>query len=210
MFEQSKTSPLPRSFFVAPARSGKYAIALITQPGDDEVHSSGKWERNDLQLAPSSEYCNDGQEEWWAVSVRFPDLYVESELGTVMNFHHNGSGSQANFHVMAAGSELEFVGFYGDPLDPQEYYAPIGPLVRNMWYDFVYHVKWTAGEEGFMTAWVNGKRLLEHKGPTLYPGISCYLKLSNYHAPTGYASITVFDRVIRGTSAVAVSLTPLE
>lgn len=210
MVEQSKTEPVPRSFFVAPARSGRYAIALVTQPGDDQVHDSGDWERNDMLLPPSPDYCNEGQEEWWAVSVLFPDLYVESELGTVMDFHHDGSGGLANFHVMVAGNQLEFVGFFGDVENPEYYYASVGTIVRNTWYDFVYHVKWTAGDGGWMTAWVNGKKMLSHQGPTLYPGIPCYLKLANYHAPTGYASMVVFDRVVRGTSRFAVSLTTLE
>jgi hypothetical protein len=51
---------------------------------------------------------------------------------------------------------------------------------------------------------------MNYKGPTLYSGISCYLKLANYHAPLGTTSSVIHDRVIRGTSAAAVALTPLE
>jgi hypothetical protein len=46
---------------------------------------------------------------------------------------------------------------------------------------------------------------LEHRGPTLYAGQGCYLKLANYHTPvcdpypgcTGPASSVIHDRVIR-------------
>ncbi len=51
---------------------------------------------------------------------------------------------------------------------------------------------------------------MSHRGAWLYSGISCYLKLANYHVATGYASSILHDRVVRGTSAASVALTPLE
>ena len=83
-------------------------------------------------------------------------------------------------------------------------------MVRNQWYDFVYHVKWSSGSDGFMHAWVNGQKKLTHFGPTLYAGMGCYLKLANYHDPFGKASSVIHDRVRRGSSAADVSLTPLQ
>src|SRR5689334_15117624 len=75
--EQSKVGDAPpsslrRSSIVAPGRSGSYAVRLHTEPGDDQVHGSGTWERDDLTLGPDASYCNEGEEEWWAVSVLFP------------------------------------------------------------------------------------------------------------------------------------------
>jgi hypothetical protein len=94
-------------------------------------------------------------------------------------------------------------------MGPGRYYADIGPIVRNQWYDMVYHVKWSSGSDGFFYAWVNGVQKLAHRGPTLYSGMGCYLKLANYHSPTAASSI-IHDRVIRGSSASAVALTPLQ
>ena len=75
--EQSKLGDAPpasrRSSIVSAfSRSGGQAVRLQTQPGDSGVHGSGEWERNDLQKPRDSSYCNEGQEEWWAVSVLFP------------------------------------------------------------------------------------------------------------------------------------------
>src|SRR6267378_2124037 len=47
---------------------------------------------------------------------------------------------------------------------------PIGPIVRNRWYDFVYHVRWSSGSDGWFDAWVNGEPILHYRGPTLYAG----------------------------------------
>lgn len=210
-YEQSKVEPDGRrSSFVPVTRSGGSAVKLTTLSGDSQVHGSGDWERNDLSLAPSPTYCNAGQEEWWAVSVLFPDEYVVPQGSAVMDFHHNASGGQANFHITSGERGLEIRGFYGDVKNPSEYRAVLGGAERNVWYDFVYHVKWSSESDGFMTVWMNSKKMLSHSGPTLYPGISCYLKLANYHSPLSTSSSLIFDRVIRGTSASAVALTPLE
>jgi hypothetical protein len=83
-------------------------------------------------------------------------------------------------------------------------------VVKNQWYDFVYHVRWSSGSDGFMRAWVNGVKKLDHRGPTLYAGQGCYLKLANYHTPFGQGSSIIHDRVIRGTTWQAVSQTALE
>ncbi len=211
MDEQSKIEPARRSTFVSVARHGKKAIMLTTLPGDDQVHGAGDWERDDLELPPSAKYCNEGQEEWWAYSVRFPaDYVVPKGGGVVMDFHHDASGGQPNFTLMSRTAGLHLHGFYGDVKHPGEYRAELGPIRRNTWYDFVYHVKWSSKDDGFISVWMDGRKVLVHHGPTLYHGISCYLKLANYHDPTGSPSSIIFDRVIRGTSARAVSRTRLE
>jgi hypothetical protein len=105
---------------------------------------------------------------------------------------------------------LSFQVAYGDQLNPAKHAAPIGPVVRNVWYDFVYHVKWSAGAEGFFDAWVNGAQKMTYRGPTLYAGQGCYLKLSNYHSAHGQASSVIHSRVVRGTTPGAVALTPLQ
>ena len=72
--EQSKLGDAPpdarRSALVSSvSRSGGQALRLHTEPGDTNVHGSGDWERNDVLKTVDSSYCNEGQEEWWAVSV---------------------------------------------------------------------------------------------------------------------------------------------
>src|SRR5437763_14814245 len=42
-----------RSSLVPSARSGSWAVRLHTEPGDNNVHGSGYWERDDLSAGPS-------------------------------------------------------------------------------------------------------------------------------------------------------------
>ena len=211
MMEQSKVEPARRSTFTPVARDGGTAIQLTTLPGDDQVHSSGTWLRNDLELPASPDYCNDGQQEWWAYSVRFPDDYfVPGFEGVVTDFHGAASGGQPNFSLLSMAHGLRLHGFYGDIRHPDEYKVDLGPLERNKWYDFVYHVHWTWRGDGFMEVWLNGRKVLDHQGPTLYVGVSCYFKLANYHDPSSQYSSIIFDRVMLGSTADAVALTTLE
>jgi Polysaccharide lyase/Carbohydrate binding module (family 6) len=209
--EQSKVPG--RASVVLGGRDGPTSLRLHTEPGDNNVFGSGTAERNDVALSQAATDCYQGREHWWAHSILFPSDYVPPPAGgwgVVMDFHHTGSTGQANFHVDAMPDGLRLRGYGGATVDSGLFSVPLGPVVRNVWYDFVYHVKWSSGPDGVFDAWVNGVKKLSHRGPTLYSGMGCYLKLANYHSPSGMASSVIHDRVLRGTSAAAVSATPLQ
>lgn len=210
-------SALRRSTLVSTARSGAYAVRLHTQPGDGGVHGSGTWERNDLQKPLDPSYCNAGQEEWWAVSMLYPTDYfypAPGQGGVFIDFHHNSDGGLPNFSVEVRGeSGLRISGYGGGQINGGQYRAQIvdpygvtGNVARNVWYDYVFHFKWSSSSDGLSEAWLNGKRILRYSGATLYSGISCYLKLANYHDAHGQPSSIVYDRIMRGKTAADVAL----
>ena len=95
-----------RAMIVAPGRAGPTAVELTTEPGDINLFGSGVDERADLALPPSAAYCHQGQEEWWADSLMFPDGYVIPlaqllglNWGVVFDFHNTGGSGQANFQL---------------------------------------------------------------------------------------------------------------
>src|SRR4051794_16144199 len=205
-----------RATLVNVSRAGTRGVRLHTQAGDSAVSGSNTWERDDLTLDQSTSGCYAGAEQWWAHSVLFPSDYVVSSEGNIAAaFHHTGSDGQANFQIMALPDGLRFTGAGGSTIatgsrSPGYHQTFLGPLVKNQWYDFVYHVKWSSGSDGFMVAWVNGVQKMAYQGPTLYTGQGCYLKLANYHGATGTDVSLIHDRVVRGKSAAAVSSTPLQ
>ena len=219
--EWAPPAPARRSALVGTSRSGAHAVRLHTEPGDSGVRGSGHWERNDLMKPPDAHYCNEGQDEWWAVSVMFPSGFVfppGPEAGIILDFHHTGDDGQANYEIQTIpGIGLRARGYGGgivnggkfDALIPDPYGA-VANVARGVWYDFVFHARWSSGRDGLMEGWLNGRKYQSHAGPTLYSGMSCYLKLANYHAPFGQPSSIVFDRIVRGTSAAEVAATPLE
>ncbi|TLY57089.1 MAG: PASTA domain-containing protein, partial [Gammaproteobacteria bacterium] len=207
-----------RATLVGPGRDGPTAVQLTTQPGDINIAGSGSNERADLVLARSSTYCNQGQDEWWAHSLMFPPGYVPPPVASVWNWgalfdFHNSSpgGGQPNFMVYATptGLELHMAGgpnTVNRPSDPGYYSIAIGPITKNVWYDFVYHVKWSSGSDGLFQAWLNGKQVMNYSGPNLYVSQSCYLKIANYHTALGVPVSVVHSRVVMAHTQADVQI----
>src|SRR5947207_2994372 len=207
-----------RATIVSPGRDGPTAVQLITQPGDINIAGSGANERTDLTLSTSSIFCNQGQDEWWAHSLMFPPGYVPPPVASVWNwgalfdFHNSAAGGgQPNFMVYAAptGLELHMAGGPNTvnlPSDPGYYSIVIGPITKNVWYDFVYHVKWSSGADGLFQAWLNGQQVMNYSGANLYVGQSCYLKIANYHTELGVPVSVVHSRVVMGHTQADVQI----
>jgi chitodextrinase len=224
--EQAKVAG--RASLIGNARDGGTALRLTTQPGDNNVSGSNNMERNDVWLTQQATDCYEGREQWWAHSILFPDDFAMPtwHMYVVADFHNIGNtapeSGQANFHInfepqadLTKPGVLVFRGYGGTP-NSAPYKATIGTVSKNVWYDFVYHVKWSSGSDGYFDAWVNGVKKLSYRGPTLYAGQGCYLKLANYHVPIadtgslGPASSVIHDRVLRGSTALSVAPGPLE
>ena len=219
--EQKFEDGQPRASIVSThSRDGRKAVRLLTKPADSGVSNSNASVRNDLRLGNGLTDCGPGKDQWWAHSTLFPDDFHPpaggaGEFGVFFDFHHAGpmgDEGQANFHATMTGNRIAFFGFGGETVahhstDPGLFrgFAVIDPIKRNVWYDFVYHVRWSPDADGFFKAWVNGKLMVDHHGPTLYRNHTCYLKLANYHTQTEQNSAIIHDRVKRGTSAAAVT-----
>jgi len=220
-----------RASIVPIGRDGSTSVRLHTEPGDENVAGSGTAERDDLYLGVPGTAAplvfNQGEEHWWALSVLFPDDFVFPtwQMYALSGFHHTGSTGQGNFDIHFQGhpdttqlGDLIFRGF-GGTQDSGFYTATIAPggtVAKNVWYDFVYHVRWSSGQDGFFDAWVRKGdgpiygRVLAHRGPTLYVNQGAYLKLANYHTavcdpyPTcdgsDPPSSVIYDRVVAGTN----------
>lgn len=204
---------------------GRNAVRLHTEPGDNNVAGSGDMERDDLYLASpggtSPVVYTEGMEHWWWHSIWLPDDFTIPtwHMYALFDFHHNGPTGQANFHINFENGQMIFR-LYGGTQDANEFKAPIGLPAKNMWYDFVYHMKWSSGAGGFFDAWVNGVRKLSRVGPTLYTGLGVYPKLANYHVPvcdpypacigTHSASSVIHGPLRRTTTIEALGWKPVD
>ncbi len=183
-------------------RDRRTGLRLRTLPGDNEIAGSGAMERADVYLSQADTGCFEGREQWWEHSILLPDDFAPSGGwgAVVFDFHNTSPGpGQANLQINVALGGMSLSGYGGavphPTWRPPDYSAPIGPIVKNVWYEFAYHVRWSSGPDGYFHAWVNGVHKLAYTGPTLYAGQGCYLKLANYHTPSGLASSVIHGRV---------------
>jgi hypothetical protein len=201
---------------------GRTAVRLHTEPGDNNVSNSGDMERNDLAFTQQLSNGFQGAEDWWHHEILFPDDFSMPtwHVYVVADFHNSApGGGQANFMVLFKDGAFRLQGYGGihRPTGAQDggFQATLPKPVKNRWYEFDYHVKWSSGTDGFFDAWLDRKRVLSHKGPTLYAGQGVYFKLANYHTPvcdpypacigTHPASSVIHTAVRRGRTWQAVA-----
>jgi hypothetical protein len=237
-----------RATLVPIARDGKYGLQLQTTGGDSGMHSSGEHERTEISLSPATTGAREGVEQWWAHSLylaknfQMPDTGPLWSWSLLMQFHASPGGNQPHFSleivyeggnpprlVMRARSQggpgerqSETVQYThrvlgGNPNPVSGEVLVVNPK-KELWYDFVHHIRWTSGKTGFHEIWLREgdapryrKVLDKHGIATLYPGQVAYLKLGTYHVtlpnPPG---AVIHDRVVRGTSAAAVRMAPMD
>ena len=182
-------------------REGSYAARFEVRPKTDLTLPGG--DRSEA-LTGTGEAA--GSESWWAWSTYFDTNFnpnPDSSWNIFTQWHNSGSG-QANVHfeVNTASSpwKIQMRAFGGNQDENQQIF-PLADFQRNVWYDFVFHVRWAPDGTGFVEIWVNGDRVvpLTHR-PTTYVGQSVYLKQGLYRGESSLTSVVYHDGMRRGTS----------
>jgi hypothetical protein len=201
---------------------GRNAIRLRTSVGDDHVAGSGDAERCDLRLGNAESAAVQGEEWWFSHSLYFPDGFVDQpqsdavippgvwHWGSVLNWHDDADtpGSQGPIQLMmmpatAVSSDRPTgltLQIFGGTDGGKKHEAHIAPIERNVWYDFLYHIGWSAGADGWCSVWLNDRKVCGYTGPTLHAGHGAYLKLANYHTAHGKDSAVIHGPVRRDKS----------
>lgn len=224
--EQSKVPG--RGTIVSTAREGTTALRLHTEVGDVDVAGSGLNERDDLYLVKPGTadpvVYGESVEQWWAHSIYLPDdfQYPSWHPYVLFDFHNTGVAATASMQIDfvrqpgndAAPGRLEVLLASGVAMSPTYTRGIYDVAQKNVWYDFVHHVRWSSGADGFFFSWANDRQILNYHGPTLFAGQGVYLKLANYHLPicdpfptcAGAPSSVIHDRLLMGPTGDAVGL----
>jgi hypothetical protein len=192
----------------SPVRQGRFAARFVVRPGDDPIGASG--ERSEV-LALTGE--GEGVESWWAWSTRFPRGFRPNpgSWNVFTQWHHTGSlctipvsfvvdkpsGARAWLKVVVRGGRLNV---QSCEAETQREWRVV-PLRRGRWYDFRFHVRWSANQSlGFVELWVNRKRrIVLTATATLYRGEGVYLKQGFYRGAGSWSAAVVHDGMRRFT-----------
>lgn len=178
----------------SPVRQGRYAARFVVRPGDYPVGSSG--ERAELFYSSGE---TEGTESWWAWSTDFPTGFHPNrgswnvftqwhQTGAAcpqpVSFEVNNYSSPARLKLRVWGGRLSST---CQPSSRREW--NFARLRRNHWYNFVFHVKWSASSSvGFVELWLNGRhRIAKTHLATLYRGQGVYVKQGFYR---GHSNLT--------------------
>ena len=208
-----------------PVRRGKQSYRFEIQPGDcggvpGDSDCTSDRERSEIEAVPKDKA---GKEYWYAWSVYFKNHVdispASSQHGQWKQFNTKPWWNsekkiwetQSHDVVMfTVGSDGLIVDLSKDFTNQTTYLVIPSKELSNRWHDFVLNIKWSAGANGLIRIWRNGKLLVTHKGKnsdTKDPlshrfGIYRY-KVSKSGSKAG--SIVYYDELVRGSSCDDVS-----
>ncbi len=160
----------------SPVAEGKYALKATVRQGDDPINSSGN--RNEL-VYQGKEVV--GSEYYYRWKVMFATDFPSVDTWQLFTqWHHDGccGSPPVEFYVRGEEIRLSLPGTGEVPWRTK--------LVRGVWHEFIFHVKWgTTANTGFIELWHNKELVLPKRGAmTMYSGQKNYLKLGLYRNDT--------------------------
>lgn len=191
----------------SPVREGTYAARFVVRPGDKPINASG--ERTEVFTHTGE---SEGSESWWAWSTLFPDEFdphADTEWNVFTQWHQTGRTcvQPTSFHVdteaRPATVALRVSGGSLSACRPAyERRFVLAELDRNRWYDFLFHVRWSADPDvGFVEVWLNGLPVVpKTHTATLYSGMGVYLKQGFYRGRYPRPTVVYHDGTRRGSS----------
>jgi len=188
-------------------REGDYAARFEVRPKTDLTVPGG--DRSEA-LTITGEVA--GTESWWAWSTYFDTDFnpnPDSAWNAFTQWHHTGPTGQSNvtFMVDTASSPWNIqINAFGGKQDQNKQVFPLADFQRNVWYDFIFHVRWAPDNTGFVEVWLNGTQVvpLTYR-PTTYAGEGVYLKQGLYRGESRLTSVVYHDGMRRGTSFADVA-----
>ena len=74
-------------------------------------------------------------------------------------------------------------------------------LKLGVWHDFIYHVRWSYRDDGFVELWIDGKKVVGYRGPVGYnDDEGPYFKYGIYRNDIEDTYVVYFDEYRRGNS----------
>ena len=157
------------------ARAGRHALKTSLDRSKDPCSY-----RTELS-GPSAEI---GKEYWYGFSIFLPDDYAPDKIWEIVAQWHGvpdfDQGEQWRNPVMALSTTAGRWGWvvrwdakrntfasgkreYGGARE-----FDLGPYQRNIWTDWVMHIKWSYGPDGILQVWKSGEKVIDHNGPNAF------------------------------------------
>lgn len=201
-------------------REGRSAWMFDVRPGDcggadcrEDRERVERWDRSGSK---------PGEAHWYAWSLRLADdfPYIRPTNTTLGQFKQEPQGCE----VAGVGVENNRLFFYNKLCTPsgETVYMIDQPFLsldaaRGRWIDLLVHSNWSAGPDGFLDFYVDGRRVASHRGRVSYNlrdkitfRFGIYRSfVSRYTAKTGRPvprQWAVYDNVRRGPTRESVEL----
>ncbi|MEQ8496548.1 MAG: polysaccharide lyase [Gammaproteobacteria bacterium] len=206
----------------APVRSGRHAARFHLRRDDDDVKGSRRAEVR-------AKAGDLGRDYWFAFSINLPADWPDASVPVTLAQWHGvpdkwlgEAGRSPPLRLLALGGQWQLANIWDSKRvsqtpftanDPQGWVLePISSLDIDQWTDWLFHVRWSFGEDGVLEVWKNGERVYQRNGPNTYnDAVGPYLKLGIYVPEwVDPATVTTRNDYTAYFDAVRVAESPLD
>ena len=174
-----------------PVRRGRHAAKFQLRRADPDVKGSKRAEVRMLAGDPRSEH-------WQRFSIQLPRNWVADPAPTTVAQWHGvpdklllESGRTPPLRLVVLEGEWVLVGVWDANRVTRSPFIRrkpdgwvkhrIGRAETGVWTDWVFHIRWSAGDDGLVEVWKNGELVFSRSGPNSYrDALAPYLKLGVY------------------------------
>jgi hypothetical protein len=200
------STEFPKSYsgqiVTSPVRNGNYASRFEVRDGD-YMYGGARSEFREVYTVPN------GDDIWYGWSTYIPADWLDPDMGSVITQMHGspdpGESRSPPFAVRVEDGKLTITGRYssvrnqpGNDGTPLTFYGP-SYIEKEIWHDFVVHVKWSYENDGYLDVWMDGNQIVDYNGPIGYNDYTGpYFKMGIYHIDT--IGVLYHDEYRRGCS----------
>ena len=107
---------------------------------------------------------------WYGFSVYFPSAdYARDSYREIINQWHQGGGLSPTIALEIRNDRYEIIMPSGATGTGTSERIDLGPVSKDTWNAFAFHIKHSAGSDGILEIWLNGKKILNRAGANMYP-----------------------------------------
>jgi hypothetical protein len=154
------------------ARFGNYSIRFELRKTDGDIGGSKRSEA--LRYTKSEPLRN--VERWYGASTFLPTEYVTDPAAELVTQWHTDAGSPP-LALWTQNGQWKVI-IMGQA-------TVLGNYQRNVWVDWVYHVKWSSTSDGLIEVWKNGVKVISKAGANIYANSigGAYFRVGLYKWP---------------------------
>ena len=165
-----------------PVRHGKQALKLTL---DRAAHKDMMGHRTDFWIRGMSKSFRMGEEYWYGFSTYWPDSWkpdTQSELFAQW-VGWRSYGPSLAIYIYGKNYRIRKRWAQGSKGYKNLWRGEV-PKDKGKWVDWVFHVRWSTGEDGLVDAWKDGMKIVSDRGRNCGPGeFADYFKFGIYKWP---------------------------
>jgi hypothetical protein len=186
-------------------------VLAITLRAGDLADSAGTTERAELSEADDL-HLPTGTDVWYGFSLYLPPDFPVVDRRLVLGQWKQGCGDCTADHSPGIANRYRNGVFSITIQDADQRVVLFEEKsdIRGRWNHLVYHLKLVPRPDGFLQAWLNGRQVVDYRGPVGYPDDldQVYFKIGLYRDSLAFPMTMLLARFRRGTSRAEVDPAP--